>query len=233
VPSPPENRPSPQKVNVRPPLRRPGTLGTALLYLRHHGSAGSNMVARYLSSLHTRSVSDLFTASQMTLDCARHFDAITDLTDFVHQVERAPRKQWDELIRRRMTCGNLPTFGHPEIAVAGCESSLGVRFPACHLSLSPPRSDLFHHSLPIIPGSARDGKPRSFLLCFVLWIVVPMLPYSFLTYSPYIPSRQLYMSSIVLVSVMAYLIRQCEPPRMQLPRGISPRLGSRIVGDVV
>jgi hypothetical protein len=23
----------------------------------------------------------------------------------------------------------------------------------------------FHHSLPIIPGSARDGKPRSFLLC--------------------------------------------------------------------
>src|SRR5437867_10747142 len=51
---------------------------------------------------------------------------------------------------------------------------------------------------------------------FVLWVVVPILPYSFLTYSPYIPSRQLYMSSMVLVSVLAYLIRQCRQPRIQL-----------------
>ena len=51
---------------------------------------------------------------------------------------------------------------------------------------------------------------------FVLWIVVPILPYSFLTYSPYIPSRQLYMSSMVLVSVLAYLIRECRQPRIQL-----------------
>jgi hypothetical protein len=28
------------------------------------------------------------------------------------------------------------------------------------------RKTVFHHSLPEIPGSARDGKPRSFLLCF-------------------------------------------------------------------
>jgi len=101
----------------------------------HHGSAGSNMVARYLSSLHTRSVSDLFTASQMTLDCARHFGAITDLTDFVRQVERASRSRWDALIRQRMSLGNLPTFGHPEIAVAGRDNS--VEFdprPAIYLS---------------------------------------------------------------------------------------------------
>src|SRR5256712_2562760 len=51
---------------------------------------------------------------------------------------------------------------------------------------------------------------------FVLWIVVPILPYSFLTYSPYIPSRQLYMSSMVVVSVLAYLIRECRQPRIQL-----------------
>jgi citrate synthase len=96
------------------------TLGTIQI---HHGSAGSNMVARYLASLHTRSVSDLFTASHMTLDCARHFGAITDLTDFVRQVERAARSRWDELIRQRMARGNLPTFGHPEIAVAGRDNS--------------------------------------------------------------------------------------------------------------
>src|SRR5439155_341016 len=51
---------------------------------------------------------------------------------------------------------------------------------------------------------------------FVLWIVVPILPYSFLTYSPYIPSRQLYMSSMVVVSVLSYLIRECRQPRIQL-----------------
>ena len=57
----------------------------------HHGSAGSNMVARYFATLHTRSVSDLFTASQMALDCGRHFGAITDMTDFVRQLERIPQ----------------------------------------------------------------------------------------------------------------------------------------------
>jgi len=90
----------------------------------HHGSAGSNMVARYLSSLHTRSVSDLFTAAQMTLDCARHFGAITDLTDFIHQLERTPERQRDEAIRSRILSGNLPTFGHPEISAAGRGNSL-------------------------------------------------------------------------------------------------------------
>src|SRR5207249_10670422 len=81
----------------------------------HHGSAGSNMVARYLASLHTRSISDLFTAAQMTLDCARHFGAITDLTDFVADLERTSPGRRDELIRRRAVEGNLPVFGHPEI----------------------------------------------------------------------------------------------------------------------
>ena len=53
----------------------------------HHGSAGSNMVARYMATLHTLSVSDFFTASQMALDGARHFGAIHDMTDFVQELE--------------------------------------------------------------------------------------------------------------------------------------------------
>jgi citrate synthase len=85
----------------------------------HHGSAGSSMVARYFASLHTRSISDLFTASQMTLDCGRHFGAISDMTEFVRVLERTPISKRDDAIRDRILKGNLPTFGHPEISAAG------------------------------------------------------------------------------------------------------------------
>jgi hypothetical protein len=51
---------------------------------------------------------------------------------------------------------------------------------------------------------------------FVVWIMVPMVPYAFLTYSPYIPSRQVYMASMVMVSVMAYFIRQFKQFWIQL-----------------
>ena len=108
------------------------TLGTIQI---HHGSAGSSMVARYFASLHTRSVSDLFTASKMALDCARHFGAITDLTDLVAQLERASSRRRDELIRRRAIEGNLPVFGHPEIATAGRTSRIELDpRPAIYLS---------------------------------------------------------------------------------------------------
>ena len=85
----------------------------------HHGSAGSNMVARYFASLHTKSVTDLFTASQMALDCARHFGAITELTEFIAVLDQVHPRRRDELIRKRAMEGGLPTFGHPEIAAAG------------------------------------------------------------------------------------------------------------------
>jgi citrate synthase len=90
----------------------------------HHGSAGSSMVARYLATLHTRSVSDLFTAAQMTLDCGRHFGAISDMTDFVGDLEQTPESERDNVIRSRILKGNLPTFGHPEIAAAGRDNHL-------------------------------------------------------------------------------------------------------------
>lgn len=101
----------------------------------HHGSAGSSMVARYFASLHTRSISDLFTAGQMALDCARHFGAITDLTEFVAKLERALPGRRDELIRQRAIEGGLPTFGHPEIAAAGRTSRIELDpRPALYLS---------------------------------------------------------------------------------------------------
>jgi len=85
----------------------------------HHGSAGSNMVARYMVTLHANSVLDLFAASLMALDAARHFGAIHDLTAFIRRLEAVPEGERQGVIREEILKGGLPTFGHPEIAAAG------------------------------------------------------------------------------------------------------------------
>jgi citrate synthase len=85
----------------------------------HHGSAGSNMVARYMATLHTMSVSDFFTASQMALDGARHFGAIHDMSDFVQDLQPLHGDERAQRIREKVLTGGLPTFGHPEISAAG------------------------------------------------------------------------------------------------------------------
>lgn len=85
----------------------------------HHGSAGSNMVARYMSTLHADSVLDLFAASLLALDAARHFGAIHDLTTFVRRLEAMSEDERPQFIREEILKGGLPTFGHPEIAAAG------------------------------------------------------------------------------------------------------------------
>ena len=77
------------------------------------------MVARYMATLHTLSVSDFFIASQMALDGARHFGAIHDMSDFVQELETLPAEQRADRIREKMLGGGLPTFGHPEISAAG------------------------------------------------------------------------------------------------------------------
>ena len=99
--------------NERLILERMGTIQI------HHGSAGSSMVARYMATLHTLSVSDFFVASQMALDGARHFGAIHDMSDFVQELETLPADQRAGRIREKMLGGGLPTFGHPEISAAG------------------------------------------------------------------------------------------------------------------
>lgn len=85
----------------------------------HHGSAGSNMVARYMATLHTFSVADFFIASHMALDGARHFGAIHDMSDFVQELEPLVQEERAAHIRGKMLGGGLPTFGHPEISAAG------------------------------------------------------------------------------------------------------------------
>lgn len=84
----------------------------------HHGSAGSNVVARYLATLYAGAVSDFFVASQMALDGDRHFGAIHDMTAFINQIEPLDTEARETAIRERMRTA-LPTFGHPEIAAAG------------------------------------------------------------------------------------------------------------------
>ena len=84
----------------------------------HHGSAGSNVVARYLATLHTGAVSDFFVAAQMALDGNRHFGAIHDMTTFINEIESLDADALETAIHERMQAA-LPTFGHPEIAAAG------------------------------------------------------------------------------------------------------------------
>ncbi len=84
----------------------------------HHGSAGSNVVARYLATLYAGAVSDFFVAAQMALDGDRHFGAIHDMTAFINQIEPLDTEAREAAIRERMRTA-LPTFGHPEIAAAG------------------------------------------------------------------------------------------------------------------
>ena len=77
----------------------------------HHGSAGSNMVVRYFATLHTRSISDLFTASQMALDCAgvfarsRHDRFLVPVNSSAHRRQTRRRDTRPRLSRK------LPTFG--------------------------------------------------------------------------------------------------------------------------
>jgi citrate synthase len=103
---------SPSAVECRI-LEQMGTIQT------HHGSAGSNMVARYLATLHAGSVSDFFTAAQMTMDGARHFGAIHDMTAFQLRLAPLAPEARDQEIRHAVLGGGLPTFGHPEITAAG------------------------------------------------------------------------------------------------------------------
>ena len=85
----------------------------------HHGSAGSNMVARYMATLHTPSVSDFLTAAHMNLDGDRHFGAIHDMTHFINALEQLLPQEREAAIRNEVLGGGIPTFGHPEIAAAG------------------------------------------------------------------------------------------------------------------
>lgn len=93
-------------------LERMGVIQT------HHGSAGSNVVARYLATLYAGAVSDFFVASQMALDGDRHFGAIHDMTAFINEIEPVDTEARETAIRDRMRTA-LPTFGHPMIAAAG------------------------------------------------------------------------------------------------------------------
>ncbi len=85
----------------------------------HHGSAGSNMVARYMATVHTTSVSDFLSASHMTLDGDRHFGAIHDMTHFMNKLEQIAPEKRETAIQNEVLAGGLPTFGHPEIVAAG------------------------------------------------------------------------------------------------------------------
>jgi hypothetical protein len=102
----------------------------------HHGSAASNMVARYMSTLHAVTVSDFFSAAQMILDGKRHFGAIHDMTAFIKELEKIPVTDQVRIIKEKVMIGGLPTFGHPEISAAGRGNQI-QQDPRAAIYLSP------------------------------------------------------------------------------------------------
>ena len=102
----------------------------------HHGSAASNVVARYMSTLHAVTISDFFSASQMILDGKRHFGAIHDMTAFIKELEEIPEADQVRIVREKVMMGGLPTFGHPEISAAGRGNQI-QQDPRAAIYLSP------------------------------------------------------------------------------------------------
>ena len=102
----------------------------------HHGSAASNVVARYMSTLHAVTISDFFNASQMILDGKRHFGAIHDMTAFIKELEEIPEADQVRIVREKVMMGGLPTFGHPEISAAGRGNQI-QQDPRAAIYLSP------------------------------------------------------------------------------------------------
>jgi hypothetical protein len=102
----------------------------------HHGSAGSNMVARFLATLHCNSSLEFLAACQITLDSKRHFGAIHDMTALIRKLESSPEAQHAEIIRDEVLTGGLPTFGHPHISAASRGGSI-QQDPRAAVYLSP------------------------------------------------------------------------------------------------
>ncbi|MCP3914078.1 MAG: hypothetical protein GY711_00805 [bacterium] len=85
----------------------------------HHGSAGSNVVARYLTALHVGNGYDFFAGAHMALDGDRHFGAIHDMTRFITELQGLSVDDRNDAVRKAVIHGGMPTYGHPEISAAG------------------------------------------------------------------------------------------------------------------
>jgi hypothetical protein len=57
--------------------------------------------------------------------------------------------------------------------------------------------------------------PGSEIAAYSLWLAIPMLPYMFISYQHHLPSRQLYMVSMVLACLFARLVEKMKSPILQ------------------
>ena len=140
----------------------------------HHGSAASNMVARYMASLHAVSISDFFVASQMILDGKRHFGAIHNMTSFVRELEQLSTQERESVIREKVLTGGLPTFGHPEISAAGRGQQI-QQDPRAAIYLSPLFDAVDSGQIELSDNRLRSLKivQRIYQIVFVEGVVKP------------------------------------------------------------
>jgi len=62
----------------------------------------------------------------------------------------------------------------------------------------------------------RPAVRRRELAAYAAWLAVPMLPYMFINYQHHMPSRQLYMASMVLVSLFARLLYEIRSKQLRM-----------------
>ncbi len=66
----------------------------------------------------------------------------------------------------------------------------------------------------ILARMQRKSWPSRRLLAACLLAVIPMLPYMFITYQSNLPSRQVYLASAVLMTVLACVLRTMETSKL-------------------
>lgn len=57
---------------------------------------------------------------------------------------------------------------------------------------------------------------RAEIAAYTLWLAIPMLPYMFISYQHHLPSRQLYMASMVLACLFARLVEGMKAPVLRI-----------------
>jgi hypothetical protein len=68
----------------------------------------------------------------------------------------------------------------------------------------------------LLYNRVRPAIRRRELAAYAAWLAIPMLPYMFINYQHHMPSRQLYMASMVLVSLFARLLYEIRSSALRM-----------------
>ena len=143
------------------------------------------------------------------------------MTDFVAVLEQTPESERDGVIRNRILKGNLPTFGHPEIAAAGRENHLEMD-PSPALYLAPLFEAIEKGTVVVSPNVQKRAALLERIYQIALAIgLVTMLPFVVLQAAGFIMlARALPWAALLAFGLLAYFLMLTGPvtgPKYRLP----------------